>query len=384
MNYFEKIFHRELKTDILILAVIVTISTVFVFNNAFFWHFHIVYLVENQILYIFSVLAQIVGALIGISVAAYALLDSRFNSIVEYDDTLKEIIPSLRKNQFWWLLHLVSYGLLDIVLCLSSISIYTIEPPVLFDILSDASLIIFFIDIYILIRFTLFLSPDAQSLLGNALKKEIEDEYSNVSSSPASFAEFITKYNQFEELLYSFLDKKDIQQYQTGAAVPKINRHNLTHIDEILRTKGIFNNCLVKIYNDIRKYRNALVHGTDDNKEVNADIYNKLFSLYELLKELQDYIRAHENEDYKNSLQYLNLLNFSLDNALSDSEKETIKKLLQSTGSNVISTNISGISTRGLFNIVCDGVLDDLLSSNRITHDQYLAVYHYYLGKRKK
>ena len=381
MNYLEKTFQWEIKTDVLIILTITIVSLILTIDNVFFWHIHLVYLNESQILNIFSVLSQIVGGFIGISVAAYALLDSRFNSIIESDDTLKEIILFLRKNQFRWLLRLVIGGLINVTLCLSTISIYIIDTPYLFDLLSDFALISFAINIYCLIKFILFLSPNALSLQSNIIKKDIEKDYTT-KTKPASFAEFVTKYNQFEDLLYSFIDDEDYLPYQYGSAIPRTPKRKNIRIDDALRSKGIFNNCLVKIYNDIRKYRNALVHGTDDNKEVNAEINNRLLTLYDLLNKLLQYTKKNPS-DFKNSSEYQALIEYSLDNVLSNTERDTLNVILKYEHSTNSTNRVSKINTRGFTNMICNGIFDDLVASDRITKEEYSALLNYYSGIKK-
>ena len=51
--------------------------------NCCFFHFSNIYMTENQILYIYSSLAQVIGALLGLTIAGYSVIDSKYNPLVQ-------------------------------------------------------------------------------------------------------------------------------------------------------------------------------------------------------------------------------------------------------------------------------------------------------------
>lgn len=58
--------------------------------NSVGMHITFISLVENQILYTFSALAQVVGALLGLTIAGYSIIDSKLKSIGESDNTITD------------------------------------------------------------------------------------------------------------------------------------------------------------------------------------------------------------------------------------------------------------------------------------------------------
>lgn len=53
---------------------------------------------ENQILYIYSSLAQVIGALLGLTIAGYSMIDSKMKSFSESDITVTEYIEDIRHS----------------------------------------------------------------------------------------------------------------------------------------------------------------------------------------------------------------------------------------------------------------------------------------------
>lgn len=298
------------------------ITFLMIICNALIFKKHFILLVENQILYIFSVIAQVVGTFIGVSIAGYTLLDSRNNSIEDIDDDgIKELQKSVASEQFSWLIRIIIYGLIDIVLCLFSISLYDKKPSYLFDIVSDEALVILLLFFYILIKFTLFLSPKAISKQSDIIKHNMDKAYPKKTAKIITFDDFIIKYNRLENVLYDLANEFDKKDHMAGAVVSCHGR-GILYSCRTLKEIGILKNATSKVLDDIRQYRNVLVHGTEENKNISEEIYDKLTRILELLESLRDYVNENQNANIYESKQYIELVNYSFDNVVSDAEKK--------------------------------------------------------------
>ena len=201
-DFIKRIEKKERCIDSLVIGVYFLITFFIIIGNALILKKHLILLVENQVLYIFSVVAQVVGTFIGVSIAGYTLLDSRNNSIDDIDDDgIKELQKSVARDQFIWLIRIVTYGLIDIVLCLFSISLYDKKPSWLFDIISGEALVILLLFFIILIKFTLFLSPKAISKQSDSIKNSMDKRYQKKTAKIITFDEYITQYNKLEKVV---------------------------------------------------------------------------------------------------------------------------------------------------------------------------------------
>ncbi len=239
---------------------------------------HTIFLCENQILYIYSVIAQVVGALLGICIAGYTLMDSRVSAAVmeAADESSVELKIEVRNNQFIALCLLTVVSILVIILSLICMCIYPNDGR-MFDFLSNETVILFLIVVVILIKFILCLSPSALANESNKVKKEIEGEYDNVTQAD-KLGDFIICFSKMENIIKStacLLEKKEHGYVDT--------KMTLVNATDILFWNKVIDAKVKKIINDIRIYRNALIHGNDTNKEVNLEIYIKLKKLCDLL-----------------------------------------------------------------------------------------------------
>ncbi|WP_026513605.1 hypothetical protein [Butyrivibrio sp. LB2008] len=366
--------------DSLKICVYFLITSLIIICNALILKKHLILLVENQVLYIFSVVAQVVGTFIGVSIAGYTLLDSRNNSIDDIDDDgIKELQKSVARDQFIWLIRIITYGLIDIVLCLFSISLYDKKPSWLFDIISGEALVILLLFFIILIKFTLFLSPKAISKQSDSIKNSMDKRYQKKTAQIITFDEYITKFNKLEKVLYDLVniyDKKG--DYMVGATIPRHPKGFLNSCTT-LKEMRLLNNATCIILDDIRQYRNALVHGTEENKDVNEEIYNKLIMILKLLEALRDY--AFENNTIIfESRQYRDLVKYALDNVLSDEEKKyfaDIKMIVKNAKNREISNN----QLRIIKYWINSGLLNEFYLGGKLTKNEYHSILT--MGNRK-
>ena len=87
MSFIKKYFHKILLLSCIILSLLNLI-------NCWVFKIEYVFLSENQILYIYSSLAQVIGALLGLTIAGYSMVDSKLK-------TLSELSMKKSKNLNW-------------------------------------------------------------------------------------------------------------------------------------------------------------------------------------------------------------------------------------------------------------------------------------------
>lgn len=267
------------------LCAIVTliILTIFHFINCRFTHIYYVFLTENQILYIYSSLAQIIGAILGLTIAGYSIIDSKIKTMGEEDTTLTDYTDELRQEYFFSLLCIIISSTINILFCLIVLSIYNNNYlyPWLDFFMTETVTIFIFIMLFT-INFVCYLNPSKIQKKGSAEKKEVEKEYSSPSSEKSdTFSPFVTYYNLLERLIKKYAcDLIDNKQ-----AIFKIQIFEA--LDILLRYK-IINRQIYNRINELRRYRNALVHSLDNDKTVDSIIYHDLEKIYFLLKDIYD------------------------------------------------------------------------------------------------
>lgn len=141
--------------------------------------------------------------------------------------------------------------------------------------------------VYIFIRLLLKIytfiqgaNPNNISLKGEKEKELFDPEYSaNSTIEETSFGSFITYYNILEETIKNFAQKQ----------LPEKN-NNIQFLDSLSILKDldiISEKCYAQI-NELRLYRNSLVHSTEDNKIVNPTLFEILKNICNLFLSLTD------------------------------------------------------------------------------------------------
>lgn len=276
----KKILPNSFHSYIFYLIAIFTILNII---NTCKLHFTIIILLENQILYIFSSLAQIVGALLGLTIAGYSIMDSKLKSLGDSDSSITEYTDELRSNYFSSLMSVIILSIIDIIMCISILSIYNNWLDVLLPFLSIQALIIFIFIMIEIIYFVNFLNPNKLNELGSSDKESIEKGFktSTSSSSGASFDSFVTTYNLLEKLIRDYACELVGGDYFSS-------KFQIINALNVLVKYEIINRQTLSIINELRRYRNALVHSLDTDKSVNQNVYAQLEGIYSNLKDIYE------------------------------------------------------------------------------------------------
>ena len=117
MSFIKKYFHKILLLSCIILSLLNLI-------NCWIFKIEYVFLSENQILYIYSSLAQVIGALLGLTIAGYNMVDSKLKTLSEADTTITEYVEDTRHDYYISLMYIIILSTINIILCLIVLAVY--------------------------------------------------------------------------------------------------------------------------------------------------------------------------------------------------------------------------------------------------------------------
>lgn len=206
---------------------------------------------ENQLLYIFATIAQITGSLLGLTLAAYTLIDDKFKKIGDSEESSLDYANQIRAENFDNLISISILSIFTIILSLLVLLIYRnrhLEITIFFMLESIYIFIQLLIKIYIFIQDA---NPNNIIIKKEKEKELFDSEYTtNHIMEEKSFASFITYYNVLEEAIKNYAQKQ---------LPEKNNNINLQFLDSlsILRDLDIISQKCYAQINELRLYRNS-------------------------------------------------------------------------------------------------------------------------------
>lgn len=295
MKFVDKYFHKILIFCFIILSVLNII-------NCWVFKIELVPLSENQILYIYSSLAQVIGALLGLTISGYSVMDSKMKTLSDTDETMQDYVADIRPHYFKSFMYIIIFSISNIILCLIVISTYDNAYHILTPFFMTEAIVVFIFIMIELLRFVHYLNPNTIRKMGSQDKDSIDTEYNNTTATGETlegFIPFITNYNMLERLIKDFAC--DLIDSPSSA-------YKLQIFDSlnILLHNEIINRETCSIIDELRRYRNALVHSLDTDKSVNPSIYRKLNDIYKLLKSVYDTKTSKNDQEFTNSKDALN------------------------------------------------------------------------------
>lgn len=286
MKYYKTTFHK------VIIAIFIFLSGLNWVNSCFI-KYNIIHLSENQILYIYSSLAQVIGALLGLTIAGYSVIDTKIQSLGTTDDTITDYTDKLRYDYFHALMFIIAFSVIDIIFCLITLAIYKSDIFIWYlPFFMTESILLFLLIMEEVIRFALYLNPSSLKIKGSQEKQIIDNEYQTTGESQDNFSAFITYYNLLEQLLKKYACEL-IQNTQSAYKL------QFFEVLDILLENKIINKDIYNSINELRKYRNALVHSLESDKTVNPKIYEKLQKIYNLIKDIYENRNDEKVKDQK-------------------------------------------------------------------------------------
>lgn len=198
-----------------VILLLIGITTAINIINCIYIKIQFVLLEENQLLYIYSSLAQVIGAILGLTIASYSMIDSKMKVYAENDDTVEEYIDEGRRECYRCFLFIIVFCILDIIFCLMTIATYSNNLNIYTPFLMTESIILFVFVLIEIFRFVMYLNPNEVSEKGEKDKKEIDllyeknndDKLNSKDNLKATFSMFVTNYNQLEQTLIKLARK---------------------------------------------------------------------------------------------------------------------------------------------------------------------------------
>ena len=214
---------------------------------------------ENQLLYLFSSMAQIIGSVFGLTLTAYVFFVDKFRESAKNDDTYYDATISLLRQFFNTLILIAVICGLTILTCiLGIISLHNWTTA--YPLLINESVLLFVLAVASILLFGVMLL-DPEKLDKDNLLQEVV----------VNFASSLVYNTEVSSQFFRDFKPQIIQSLK------------------VLNGKQIINDALSTEINDFRIYRNGLVHGIDFTIPQSAcdrvkEIYNAINKVYEIYK----------------------------------------------------------------------------------------------------
>ncbi len=295
----------------------VALSLIWIVVGVFF---PIVNLSENQTLYIFSSIAQVVAGIYGLTLAGYVFLSNQQDRLVDKDDSLVEIVGRIQANQHRLVMFITILSVFSIFASLLTIGMRELENYFVRAVVSNGAISLFISAILWTAYFVADVTrPEKISEESQEMKDEISGQNRHeppvavagdldisgvqVSTESESFvsdsnnlAEFIRTFNRIDELLETYADinlsnfaqsiTTNPTAFSTNTTILRKNnaRWTIPRIVKALAVEGRIDKGFADELAEIIRYRNALVHGQDLSVDKNmlvrvTNAFNRLHPL---------------------------------------------------------------------------------------------------------
>lgn len=282
---------------------------------------------ENQILYIYTDIAQIAAAIMGIILATYPLVDGKIRERSENSND--SIVEKVRKNSFNVFATTIILCLLIISNSILTLGIFETSYARIISFFMNESILCFGLLLVLTLCYVWILSPNYMNQISCDEKKKIEEDY-NLDNS-IGLGEFLTCYNKLESI---------VKKYALELSTHNINIKDTTTIDDgympkfldsihILKKNKIINQITYERINEIRRYKNTLVHSLSENKDVNTEIFNILKTILVMLEDR--YIKEYESMPDSSDMQSTIIIS----NVYTSKEKSIIEYVSRNSNASI-------------------------------------------------
>ncbi len=236
---------------------------------------------ENQLLYLFSAIAQVIGGLFGLTLTAYVFFVDKFRDSARDDETYYDATFSLLDQYYHILILTACICGVSIILAVAGIIVLH-NVAAAYSFMINETVFLFVISLVDILRFgTMLLDPHKlDKELENLQRKASEKYQEEFSDKPEDFVQFLKTYNQLYDLVIRFAEKcSEKQEYSY------VNKRSPQIIQSLqtLWQHEIINRELCDEINDLRVIRNALVHG--DEFAVPRGLCDRIGEIYSTLNE---------------------------------------------------------------------------------------------------
>jgi hypothetical protein len=251
----EKMFKlkKKLIPYLVIWLVLCSASVILYFVNP------VVFLNENQILYLFSAASQVIAAIYGLLITGYIFLRNELDRKVTDDESYDEIITFLKKEYFSSIISISIVTILSIFFCFLVICFETYHKQTIVGIMINVSSSTIIIELVLIVAFVIeILNPESFE----KASKKIKDKISiNTPEEKGSLEDFLKYYNEIEYILEKYgIDKDRLFNKNEFYQKRTIAKSKLVYI---LFNEGKINEDLKNRLIELISLRNSLIHGSD-------------------------------------------------------------------------------------------------------------------------
>lgn len=278
------------KFSIFSVVVLLSVSIATILSVIFCSCLEIFSLNENQLLYLFSAMAQVIGSVFGLTLTAYIFFMDKFKDSSYEDETLYDAVSALLDLYFHDLAVLAALcGTVILISVLGIICLYNCME--IYSFVINEAVLLFLIGITAILIFgVMLLDPKKLNKELKRMKENAEksDPYA-IKDDLGDFTVFLKTYNMLERLIKDFaelcMDKQVMSLYNTYYN-SKTRKPQIIQALETLNRQEIIGGTLLDEINTFRIYRNGLVHGVDFN--VTKSACDRILEIYDALKNAYD------------------------------------------------------------------------------------------------
>ena len=242
---------------------------------------------ENQLLYLLSSMAQIIGGVFGLTLTAYVFFVDKFKDSTQGDDTYYDATLALLRRFFQTLVTVATCSGLTILICIFgiiSLHNWTFAYPFVI----NQGVLLFIVSLISILAFGgMLLDPDK-------LDKEIKRQVSNATTKPVDkagdFTEFLKYYNMLQDTIIAFASSlvynKEVNIFEFRQYKPQI----IQSLRVLLITE-VINGALREEIDNLRMYRNGLVHGV--NFTISQSVIDRVMQIYSVIEAAHEVYKAN-------------------------------------------------------------------------------------------
>lgn len=249
---------------------------------------------ENQLLYLFSSMAQIIGGVFGLTLTAYVFFVDKFKESTQGDDTYYDATLALLRRFFQTLVTIAISCGLTILMCILGITALhnwiTVYPFII-----NQCVLLFGLSLISVLTFGgMLLDPDK---LDKEVKRQLHHAVANtVTDKAGDFTEFLKYYNLLQEVIINFAKSlvynKEVNIFELRQYKPQIIQSL-----KVLAIKEVINGTLREEIDNLRMYRNGLVHGI--NFSISQSVIDRVVGIYNAIENAYEVYKTNPRDGEK-------------------------------------------------------------------------------------
>jgi len=255
-----------------------SIQLVLFVSNLFVSNLPYLFLNENQILYIYSTSAQVIAGLYGLTLTGYIFFNDKLSKLAENDESYYDVVEKLKGQYFRQIIVLGIGCILGIVMSLLTLnSLFNINSQNMYSFILNQTMITVLTEIVSIVLFSWSMAnPRSIEKANQSLLRD--NKYSR--EQKGNLEEFLKNYNSIENNIILLGEKFNFKEIVYNNYSNKNRRNfkpNIMSSLKILGSLNVIDEDLSNEINELRKYRNSIVHS--DKPSVSKDAVEKTKSI---------------------------------------------------------------------------------------------------------